>query len=255
MPQRLVISGASGGIGLALARHYLARGATVAALARRGELLQALAAEFPDKVFCYALDVRDAAALRQAAGDFIARAGVPDVVIANAGVSVGTLTEHAEDLDAFRQVMEINVMGMVQTFQPFVEPMRMAQRGTLVGIASVAGFRGLPGAGAYSASKAAAISYLESLRVELHDSGVKVVTICPGYIRTAMTEINPYPMPFILTAEDAARRMARAIEKQTAFTVIPWQMGLVGRLLKLLPCWLYDRLFANAPHKPRGLSI
>ncbi len=255
MPQRLVISGASGGIGLALARHYLERGATVAALARRGELLQALAAEFPDKVFCYALDVRDAAALQQAAGDFIARAGLPDVVIANAGVSVGTLTEHAEDLDAFRQVMEINVLGMVQTFQPFVEPMRVAQRGTLVGIASVAGFRGLPGAGAYSASKAAAISYLESLRVELHDSGVKVVTICPGYIRTVMTEINPYPMPFILTAEDAARRMARAIEKQTAFTVIPWQMGLVGRLLKLLPCWLYDRLFANAQHKPRGLSI
>ncbi len=255
MPQRLVISGASGGIGLALARHYLERGATVAALARRGELLQALAAEFPDKVFCYALDVRDAAAVRQAAGDFIARAGVPDVVIANAGVSVGTLTEHAEDIDAFRQVMEINVLGMVQTFQPFITAMRAARRGTLVGIASVAGFRGLPGAEAYSASKAAAISYLESLRVELHNTGIKVVTICPGYIRTAMTELNPYPMPFMLEADEAARRMARAIERQTAFIVIPWQMGLVGRLLKLLPCWLYDRLFANAPHKPRGLSI
>ncbi len=255
MPQRLVISGASSGIGLALARHYLERGAIVAAFARRGELLQSLAAEFPDRVFCYALDVRDAAAMRQAASEFIARAGVPDVVVANAGVSVGTLTEHAEDLDAFRQVMDINVLGMVQTFQPFIAAMRAAQCGTLVGIASVAGFRGLPGAGAYSASKAAAISYLESLRVELHNTGVKVVTICPGYIRTAMTEINPSPMPFILTAEEAARRMARAIARQTAFTVIPWQMGLVGRLLKLLPCWLYDRLFANAPHKPRGLSI
>ena len=247
----LVITGASSGLGLALARHYLERGATVAAFARRGELLQALATEFPDRVFCYVLDVRDAAAVQNAANDFIARAGVPDVVIANAGVSVGTLTEHAEDLAIFQQVMDINVLGMVKTFQPFVAAMRAVQQGTLVGIASVAGFRGLPGASAYSASKAAAISYLESLRVELRGSGVKVVTICPGYVRTPMTSINPYPMPFILDAGDAARRMARAIERQTSFTVIPWQMGLVGRILKWLPDWLYDRLFAHAPRKPR----
>ena len=189
--------------------------------------------------------------MQNAAKDFIARAGIPDVVIANAGVSSGTLTEYAEDIDAFQQVMDINVVGMVKTFQPFVAAMRAAKRGTLVGIASVAGFRGLPGASAYSASKAAAISYLESLRVELHGSGVKVVTICPGYIKTPMTAINPYPMPFILDADDAARRMARAIERQTAFTVIPWQMGLVGRVLKWMPCWLYDGLFAKAPYKPR----
>lgn len=250
---KVVTSGASSGIGLALARHYLERGATVAAFARRGELLQTLSTEFPGKVFCYTLDVRDAAAVRQAADDFIARVGVPDIVIANAGVSVGTLTEYAEDLDAFRQVMDINVLGMVQTFQPFLAAMREARRGTLAGIASVAGFRGLPGAGAYSASKAAAISYLESLRVELHGSGVRVVTICPGYIRTPMTAINPYPMPFILEADEAARRMARAIERGERFAVIPWQMGVVGRVLRLLPHWLYDRLFAKAPHKPRGL--
>ncbi|OGS97734.1 MAG: short-chain dehydrogenase [Gallionellales bacterium RBG_16_56_9] len=246
------MSGASSGLGLSLARHYLERGAIVAACARRGELLQTLAAEFPGQAFCYALDVRDAAAVQDAANDFIARVGCPDVVIANAGVSAGTLTEYAEDNDAFRQMMEINVLGMVKTFQPFVAAMRAAQQGTLVGIASAAGFRGLPGAGAYSASKAAAISYLESLRVELHGSGVKVVTICPGYIKTPMTAVNPYPMPFILEADEAARRMARAIERQTAFTVIPWQMGMVGRALKLLPRWLYDRLFANAPRKPRG---
>ena len=248
-----VISGASSGLGLALARHYLERGATVAAFARRRELLQTLSTEFPGKVYCYALDVRDAAAVQQAADDFIARVGVPDIVIANAGVSVGTLTEYAEDLDAFRQVMEINVLGMVQTFQPFVAAMREARQGTLAGIASVAGFCGLPGASAYSASKAAAISYLESLRVELHGSGVRVVTICPGYIRTPMTAVNPYPMPFILEADEAARRMARAIGRGERFAVIPWQMGLVGRVLKLLPRWLYDRLFAKAPHKPRGL--
>jgi NAD(P)-dependent dehydrogenase (short-subunit alcohol dehydrogenase family) len=247
----LVITGASSGLGLALARHYLERGATIAAFARRGELLQTLAAEFPGRVFCCALDVRDAAAVQNAANEFIAHAGVPDVVIANAGVSVGTLTEHAEDLAAFQQVMDTNVLGMVKTFQPFVAAMRAARQGTLVGIASVAGFRGLPGASAYSASKAAAISYLESLRVELHGTGVKVVTICPGYVRTPMTAVNPYSMPFILDAGDAARRMARAIERQASFTVIPWQMGLVGRVLKWLPDWLYDRLFAHAPRKPR----
>ena len=251
--ESLVITGASSGLGLALARHYLERGATVAAIARRGDLLQDLAAEFPNRVFCYALDVRDASAVQDAANDFIARAGCPDVVIANAGVSTGTLTEYAEDLDAFQQVMDINVLGMVKTFQPFIAAMRTARQGTLVGIASVAGFRGLPGAGAYSASKAAAISYLESLRVELRGSGVKAVTICPGYIETPMTALNPYPMPFMLDAGEAARRIARAIERQTAFTVIPLQMGLAGRMLRLLPRWLYDRLFAHAPHKPRNL--
>ncbi len=248
---KVVVSGASSGIGLALARHYLERGASVAAFARRGELLQTLSTEFPNKVFCYALDVRDAKAICDAATDFMARVGVPDIVIANAGVSRGTLTEYAEDIDAFQQVMDINVMGMVKTFQPFVHAMRLAKRGRLVGIASVAGFRGLPGSEAYSASKAAAISYLESLRVEMHGSGVKVVTLCPGYIKTPMTEINPYPMPFILDADEAARRMARVIARGCSFAVVPWQMGVVGWLLKRLPNWLYDWLFANAPHKPR----
>ena len=248
---RVLITGASSGLGLALARHYLKRGAIVAAIARRADLLQVLAAEFPGQVHGYPLDVSNAIVLQDAASDFIAHVGLPDIVVANAGVSVGTLTEYAKDIESFQQVMNTNVLGLLKTFHPFILPMRKAKRGTLVGIASVAGFRGLPGAGAYSASKAAAISYLESLRVELHGSGVKVVTICPGYIKTPMTAINPYPMPFIISADAAAKRMARAIDRQTAFVVIPWQMGLVGYLLKRLPCWLYDRLFRNAPRKPR----
>lgn len=223
----------------------------VAVLARRGELLQSLSIEFPNQVFCYPLDVRDAVAVQLAANDFISRNGCPDVVIANAGVSVGTLTELAEDIERFQQLMDINVVGLVKTFQPFIAGMRAQQRGVLVGVASVAGFRGLPGASAYSASKAAAITYLESLRVELRHSGVKVVTICPGYIKTPMTAFNPYPMPFILDADNAARRIALAIKRQVVFAVIPWQMDLVGRVLKCLPNWIYDRLFVNAPRKPR----
>ena len=270
---KVVITGASSGIGLALARFYLERGATVAAVARRGELLQTLAAEFPDKVFCYTLDVRDASAIQRAASDFMARAGVPDIVIANAGVSRGTLTEYVEDEEVFQNVMDINVLGMVKTFQPFIAPMRAysspellppdkggmgglgRQGGVLVGIASVAGFRGMPGSGAYSASKAAAISYMESLRVELRGSGVKAVTICPGYIKTPMTDINTYPMPFILDADVAAKRMARVIKRGKSFAVVPWQMGVVGWLLKRLPNWLYDRLFAKAPHKSRNVLL
>ena len=152
----------------------------------------------------------------------------------------------------FRATLETNVIGIVQTFQPFVEAMRAARRGTLVGIASVAGFRGLPGAGAYSASKAAAIRYCESLRVELHGSGVSVVTICPGFIDTPMTKKNPYPMPFLLDVDDAARRMARAIDARKSFCVIPWQMAIVGSLLRILPNALYDRILAGRARKPRA---
>ena len=254
---KVFITGASSGIGAALAGFYADRSATLGIAARRGDHLQALAAKLASRganaVHCYPLDVADADALRNAAEDFARQAGTPDIVIANAGVSSGTLTEHQEDLAVIRRILEINVFGMAATFSPFIPAMQERGSGRLVGIASVAGIRGLPGAEAYSASKAAAIAYLESLRLEMRPSGVKVVTIAPGYIETPMTAINPYPMPFMLPADEAARRFARAIERGTSYTVIPWQMGIVAKLLRLLPNWLYDRLFVSAPRKPRGL--
>ena len=255
MTLRVFITGASSGIGAALARHYAARGAVLGLVARRAEVLDALLATLPGKHAVYPLDVADLAALREAAADFSTRFGVPDVVVANAGVSVGTLTEEAEDLAAFERVMRTNVLGMVATFQPFVASMRARGRGRLVGIASVAGIRGLPGAGAYSASKAAVIAYLESLRVEMHGSGVKVVTIAPGYIDTPMTAVNRYPMPFMLPADEAARRFAKAIDAGTGYAVIPWQMGVVAKLMRLLPNAIFDRVFARAGRKPRGLPL
>lgn len=248
--RRVFISGASSGLGAALARHYAAQGAQLGITGRDAQRLQQVAAGLPE-CRSYLLDVRDAAALQQAAADFMQHYGTPDIVIANAGVSRGTLTEYAEDLPAFQAVFDTNVMGLVHTFQPFLQAMKAQGHGALVGIASVAGLRGLPGAGAYSASKAAAISYLESLRVELQGSGVRVTTLCPGYIRTPMTDINPYPMPFMLEADDAAARMARLIERQRRYAILPWQMALIGRLMKLLPAPLWDWATRKAPHKPR----
>jgi len=246
------ITGANSGIGAAMARYYAARGANLGLFARRQAALEALAAEFSGgHAIAYAGDVRDADALGHAAADFIARFGVPDVVIANAGVSQGTVTEFAEDLPVFKAVFDTNVLGLVGTFQPFVAAMKAAGRGALVGIASVAGFRGLPGSGAYSASKAAAITYLESLRLELAGTGVAVVTICPGYVATPMTQNNPYTMPFLLDPDKAARLIGRAIARGRRFYVLPWPMALVGRVLRLLPRPLYDALLARAPRKPR----
>lgn len=257
---KIFLTGASSGIGVALARCYAAaepRGTlTLALIARRRDALDAVAAELEaqhgQQVVAYQGDVRNAADLQNAAVDFIDRFGAPDLVIANAGVSRGTLTEYAEDLPAFAAVLETNVLGIVHTFQPFLAAMRTRGTGTLVGIASVAGFRGLPGSGAYSASKAAAITYLESLRVEEQNKGVKVVTLCPGYIATPLTAKNPYRMPFLLQPDDAAARMRRMIAAGRRFAVVPWQMAIVGRLLRCLPRTLYDRAFANVKRKPRS---
>lgn len=254
MTQKVFITGASSGIGEALAVYYAAQGATLGLAARRSEFLDGLNARLGGGHACYPLDVTDASALHAAAVDFIERFGAPDVVIANAGVSAGTLTEYEEDLAVFRRVMDTNVFGMAATFAPFIPAMKVAGgERRLCGIASVAGIRGLPGAEAYSASKAAAISYLESLRLEMRPYGIKVVTIAPGYIESPMTAVNPYSMPFLLPTPQAAKRFAAAIARGVSYTVIPWQMGVVAKLLRLLPNALYDRLFAGAPRKPRGL--
>jgi len=248
---RIIITGASSGIGAALARLYGASGATLGLISRRKVELERVAADFANPAELYPLDVRDAASLTAAARHFTGKHGCPDIVIANAGISLGTMTEHAEDIPAFQEVLDINVMGIVNTFRPFIAGMRQQGSGILAGIASVAGYRGLPGAAAYSGSKAAAISYLESLRVELRGSGINVITICPGYVATPMTEKNAYPMPFLMEADEAARRIASVIARGRNYAVIPWQMAIAARLLRVLPNWLFDRLLAGAPRKAR----
>ena len=255
MPGGVFITGASSGIGAALAAHYAATGATLGLVARRADTLSALAGRLATTTATYAADVADHAAMREAAADFIARYGVPGIVVANAGVSAGTLGSEPEDLPVLERMLRTNVVGLAATLAPFVAPMRERGGGILAGIASVAGFRGLPGAGAYSGSKAAAIAWLESLRVELAGSGVAVVTVCPGYIDTPMTRVNRYRMPFLLDADEGARRIARAMEARRSFVVIPWQMALAGRVWRALPNCLYDALAARGPRKPRNLPL
>jgi len=249
-PLRVFITGASSGLGAALARHYGASGAQLGLAGRRLEGLQHTAAGLDARL--YPADVRDAAAMQTAAEAFLNEVGPPDIVIAAAGISVGTLTEAGEDAAVFRAVMDANVLGLVHTFQPFIVPMQ-TNGGVLCGISSVAGVRGLPGGGAYSASKAAATVYLEALRLELKARGIAVVTVAPGYVDTPMTRVNPYAMPFKMSARVAAEKVAHCIARRRPYTVIPWQMAWAARLLKWLPIPVYDVVFEKAPRKPRGL--
>ena len=250
---RVFITGASSGLGAALARHYGQQGAILGLCGRREEALQQVARGLNAQ--CFVTDVRNAQAMQAAARKFLESAGTPDIVIGCAGISIGALTEEAADLPVFQAVMDANVMGLVHTFHPFIASMQVAGSGVLCGIASVAGVRGLPGGGAYSASKAAARVYLESLRLELKSSGVAVVTVSPGYIETPMTQVNPYPMPFRLSADAAAAKVVRLIEKRRPESIIPWQMAIVAKAMRCMPRALYDRLFERAPRKPRGLPI
>ena len=245
------LTGASSGIGAALAAEFARRGAVLGLVARRRAPLDEIVARVPGRHHVYAVDVTDKDALIAAGRAFDDATGGADIVVANAGISVGVLTEHYEDLEAFGDVLETNVLAMAYTFHPFIARMRARGRGTLVGISSVAGVRGLPGSEAYCASKAAVSSYCESLRVELKRSGVKVVTIAPGFVRTPLTAKNPYRMPFLMEPADFARQAVEAMLAGVSYRVIPWQMGVVAGLLRLAPNRLFDRAFGNRPHKPR----
>lgn len=250
------ITGASSGLGQALAARYHAAGWRLALVARRIKATQAWAQSqgFADERFAiYAADVRQVDSIVAAARACIERQGLPDVVIANAGISIGVDLSVAADLQVMREIFETNNIGLAATFHPFITPMRERRRGTLVGIASVAGIRGLPGHAAYTASKAGVINTCESLRIELKADGVQVVTIAPGYIDTPMTRENPFSMPFLISAEVFADRAFKAIDRGMSYRVIPWQMGVAAKLLRIMPnAWL-DHLAARRGRKPRAV--
>jgi short-subunit dehydrogenase len=250
------ITGASSGIGQALALRYQQAGFRLALVARRSEAIEAWAVELgltPDSYAVYGADVADTDSIVAAAQACIARQGLPDVVIANAGISIGIDSALREDIDAMAQVFATNNIGLAASFQPFMQAMRARGSGRLVGIASVAGIRGLPGHAAYCASKAAVISYCEALRGELRGTGVQVITIAPGYVDTPLTRKNRYPMPFLMSASRFADLAYKAITAGARYRVIPWQMGLVSKLMRLIPNTLWDRILARQPRKHRGV--
>jgi len=250
----LFITGASSGIGQAMAVEWARRGGRLALVARRADEMRAWVAAQgwgADRAEVYAADARDVPAMTAAGRDCIARQGLPDVVIASAGISVGVDMGDASDLDVLRSVIETNNLGLAATFQPFIKPMCERRAGRLVGIASVAGIRGLPGHAAYSMSKAGVISFCESLRVECRGFGVRVVTIAPGYIDTPLTRGNSYSMPFLMPADKFARQALDAIAAGVGMRVIPWQMGVLARVLRILPNWIYDRAVAGRGRKAR----
>jgi short-subunit dehydrogenase len=254
MDRLVFITGASSGIGQALAWRYHQAGWRLALVARRTAEIESWAKSkglAADRYAVYGADVAQTDSIVAAAQSCIAAQGVPDAVIANAGISVGVDTSVREDIDVIARTFATNNVGLAATFHPFVEPMRERGSGALVGIGSVAGIRGLPGHGAYCASKAAVIAYCESLRGELRSSGVKVVTICPGYVDTPLTRENRYSMPFLMKPGDFADAAYRTIESGASYRVIPWQMGVVAKLLRVLPNPLFDRALANRPRKHR----
>ena len=248
------ITGASSGIGQALAQRYHQAGFRLALVARRTSEVKTWASAqgiSPESYEIYSADVSVTDSIVAAGRDCIARQGVPDVVIANAGISVGMDTAVRDDIDVMARTFATNNIGMAATFQPFVDAMVQRGSGTLVGIGSVAGIRGLPGHGAYCDSKAAVISYCESLRGELRPHGVRVVTVSPGYIDTPLTQQNRYSMPFLMQPADFADQAFRTIQAGVSYRVIPWQMGVVAKLLRMLPNPLFDKVLAGRPRKRR----
>lgn len=248
------ITGASSGIGQALAARYAQAGWRVALVARRVLGAQDWARDQglgPDRCAVYAADVRDEAQLRAAAEQCMAQWGVPDVVIANAGISVGIDLAYAEDLAVLRDLMDTNVMGLAATFQPFIVPMKQRGSGTLVGVASVASVRGLPGHAGYCAAKGAVVQLCETLRGELKPHGVAVVTLVPGYVDTPLTRDNDYPMPFLMRPEAFAERAFAAITDQVRWRVIPWPMGMVATAMKFMPRWLFDAVVGAQQHRKK----
>ena len=258
MTQLVLITGASSGIGQALAQEYAKKGYRLALVARRSDAIKTWLSQggiSANSYEIYSADVTNTDSMATLAQACVTRQGVPDVVIANAGISVGVDSSRREDLDVMAKIYATNVLGMAATFGPFINAMIARGSGTLVGIGSVAGIRGLPGHGGYCASKAAVISYCESLRGELRPTGVKVVTVCPGYIATPLTENNSYHMPFLMQPEAFAEKAFQAIDAGNSYRVIPWQMGVVAKLLRLLPNAMFDKLFAGRPRKPRATDL
>ncbi|MCZ6554130.1 MAG: SDR family NAD(P)-dependent oxidoreductase [SAR324 cluster bacterium] len=239
---RVLITGASSGIGRALAVRMAQPGTALGLVARRRERLEELREELAGRdarVYLYDADVRDREAMQRVAEEFISAAGGVSVAIANAGVSYPDDLRRG-DAEQAVELMATNLLGAINTLLPVIPHMIEARSGHLVAVGSVAGFRGLPGRGAYCASKSALKTLMDSYRPTLRPYGIRVTTICPGFVESELTAGNRFPMPFILSAERAAGLIVKALAKHRRTYTFPWQMRLLVPLIKAVP----DRLLA-----------
>lgn len=243
----VLVTGASSGIGRALAVELGKRGARVGLTARRAEELLKVAGEVEragGRALALPADVRSAEEMKGVAGRVRESWGGVDVLVANAGMSTTTFGAELDAAEA-GDVISINVIGVVNSVAAVLPEMVARRRGHLVAISSLASYRGLPKSGAYSASKAAVSTFFESLRVDLRRSGIDVTVIHPGFIRTPMTANRKRKLPFLLEPEDAACRILRAVERRARTYAFPWQLAGLVRIMKHLPNALYDRLASN----------
>jgi len=250
VPSSILITGGSGGIGAAIARVYAAPGVTLALGGRDAARLERVAEACRAAgaaVGVASADVRDAERLAAWIAEADTRAPL-DLVIANAGVSAGT-GGSGETEDQARRIFDTNVAGVINTVMPAVGRMRPRRRGQIAIMASLAAFRGFPGAPAYCASKAAVRVWGEALRGHLHGSGIAVSVICPGYVRSPMTAVNEFPMPLLMDAERAARIIRRGLQRDRARIAFPWRLYAAVRLLSALPPGLTDPLLRRLPEK------
>lgn len=249
--RNIIITGASSGLGAALALEYAAFGVVLGLVGRNADRLEAVATLCRDKgatVIHASMNVTDSDALATWISQFDSAYPV-DLCIANAGISAGT-GGGGESAAQIHHIFDVNVQGVINTIHPLIDPMKQRSKGQLAIVSSIAGFRGSPTAPAYSASKAAVRVYGQALRGHLDRSGVKVNVICPGFIKTAMTAVNRFPMPFIMDAEKAAKIIRGNLKKNKGLIAFPWPMALMARIQNLLPDALMNKIYNAVPAKP-----
>jgi short-subunit dehydrogenase len=255
--QVAVITGASSGIGWALARVLAAEGCKVGLVARRREQLAWLADDIKQEggIAAFApADVSERAPTVEAIQQVASQLGPVDLLIANAGVGAPTVLEPLNVADV-EKMFRVNVLGVVYAIEAVLPQMLERGCGHLAAVSSLAAYKGLPGESGYTASKAAVNVFMEGLRIHLRDRGIFVTTICPGFVRTPMTEVNKFHMPWLMEADDAARRIVRALQRRRKVYNFPWQLALLMKVTAWLPDWMIARTmrqYNEDPPFPKG---